>query len=79
VLVLWAICTKLSDSHSQSQADFCKGAAIAVRRQLVLAAVAVVRWSKYLNVFFIMFGVFCASVKYIQILSQNKRLNFKKI
>ena len=38
-------------------------AVIAARRQLVMAPSVVVQWSGDLNVFFIMFDVFCTSDK----------------
>jgi hypothetical protein len=46
---------RLPDCHQQWQADSGKGAARAASRRLALAAEVVVRWSKDLNVIFIMF------------------------
>jgi hypothetical protein len=48
----------LPDCHQHRQADFGKGA---TRQRLVPATVVVVRWSKYLNVLSIMFGMLCPS------------------
>jgi hypothetical protein len=56
-LVLRGMCTKTSDCHQQCQADSGIEAATMARRRLAPAAVVVVRWSKDLNVIFIMFGL----------------------
>jgi hypothetical protein len=40
---------------------FHRGATIAARRRLVLVAVVVVRWSKHLDLIFIMFEVLSTS------------------
>ena len=58
---LGAHARRISGCHQQRLADSNTGAAIAARRRLALAAVVVIRWSKNLDVIFIMFGVFCTS------------------
>jgi hypothetical protein len=47
--------------HHQRQASSSTGAAAAAHRQLALEAVVVVRWSKNLDVMFIMFEMICTS------------------
>jgi hypothetical protein len=49
---------RLPDCHQQCLADSGKGGATVAHRWLALAAVVVVRWSKDVNVTFIMFMVF---------------------
>jgi hypothetical protein len=65
LLVLRGTCT-LPDCHQQRQDDYGKGAAIAARRRLALAVVVVVRWSKDLNVLFIMFGLPFTSCEFME-------------
>jgi hypothetical protein len=52
---------RLPDCHQQHQANSDKGTVIVACRRLALAAVVVVRWSKDLNVIFIIFGLPCIS------------------
>jgi hypothetical protein len=48
------------------QADSGKGAAIVALWRLALAAVVVVRWSKNLNIIFIIFVVLCTSCELME-------------
>jgi hypothetical protein len=52
---LCAHARRLPDCHEQYQAGSSRGAA--VRRRLALLVVVVIRWSRKLNVIFIIFGV----------------------
>jgi hypothetical protein len=63
---LGARARRLHDCHQQRHADSGKGAATAAHRRLALAAVVVVRWSKDLNVIFIMFELPCTSCKLME-------------
>jgi hypothetical protein len=61
---------RIPDCHQQHQADSGKGVITAARRWLALAIVVVVRWSKDLDIIFIMFEVLCTCcklMKYIKI------------
>ena len=58
---LWTRARRLPDCHQQWQCRLRNGAATAARRRLALAAIVVVRWSKDLDVNFIMFRILCTS------------------
>ena len=58
---LGARARRLPDCHQQWHAGSGNGAATAARRRLALAAVVFVRWSKDLDVIFIMFRILCTS------------------
>jgi hypothetical protein len=65
----WSLGTRarrLPDCHQQCQVDSGMGAAIAAHRRLTPAAVVVVRWSKDLNVIFIMFRLPCTSYEFME-------------
>jgi hypothetical protein len=63
---LGAHAQRLLDCHQQRQADSGMGAATAVPRRLAPAEVVFVRWSKDLNVIFIMFGLPCTSCELME-------------
>ena len=63
---LGARARRLSGCHRQGQAGSGKGAATAARQRLILTAVVVARWSKDLDVIFIMFDVFCTTGELIE-------------
>ena len=63
---LGARARRLPGCHQQRQAGSGRGAATAARRWLALAAVVVARWSKDLNVIFIMFEVFYTACELIE-------------
>ena len=58
---LGARARRLSGCHQQREAGSGRGATTAARRRLALAAVVIVRWSKNLDVIFIMFEMFCTT------------------
>ena len=58
---LGARARRLPVCHQQRQAGSDGGAATAARRRLAPAAVVVARWSKDLDVIFIMFEMFCTA------------------
>jgi hypothetical protein len=52
--------------HQQRQVDSGTGAATVAHRRLAPAVVVVIRWSKDLNVIFIMFGLPCTSCELME-------------
>jgi hypothetical protein len=65
----WSLAVRarsLLDCHQQWKTDSGMGAATAAHRRLALAAVVVVRWSKDLNIIFIMFGLSCTSCEFME-------------
>jgi hypothetical protein len=75
---LGARARRFSDCHQQNKANSDMGAATTARRRLAPATVLVVRWSKDVNVIFMMFGLpytSCKLLEYIHIfLAKKKRI-----
>jgi hypothetical protein len=59
---------RFPDYHQQCQDDSDEGSVIAVHQRLALAAVMVVRWSKNLDVIFVMVEMLCISCELVELI-----------